>query len=141
MKKEGGLTIKINFTNRWLYTLIAVGIIAIIGVGVYAATYSPSGAGHPYTEISTCGPNQILKMNSNGTNWSCANSVGTTPVYLLNNCCVHGSTGLQSSMTTSPTCPKVSDYIAYCPVEPCLDPCPFVCRDGITCSNSPLGYV
>jgi len=72
MKKRRGLTINIHLTNRWLYTFIAVGILAIIGVGVYAATYSASGAGHPYTELSTCSANQFLKMNSAGNAWTCA---------------------------------------------------------------------
>ena len=52
MKKRG--KINSHISNRLLYTLIAVGILVLIGVGVYAATYTPSGAGHPYTEISTC---------------------------------------------------------------------------------------
>jgi hypothetical protein len=71
MKKKRGRTIniKINFSNRWLYFLITLGILAIVGVGVWAVSYSPSGAGHPYTEISTCAENQILKMN-NGE-WTC----------------------------------------------------------------------
>jgi len=75
MKKKRGFSI--NLTNRWLYTLIAIGILVLVGVGVYAATYSTSGAGHPYTEISTCGANQILKMNPAGTNWTCGNDIDT----------------------------------------------------------------
>jgi hypothetical protein len=73
MSKKRGKSIKINInlSNRWLYTLILIGILAAVGVGIYAATYSPSGAGHPYTEISTCGANQILKMNSAGNAWEC----------------------------------------------------------------------
>lgn len=58
--------------NRFLYSLITFGILIAIGVGVYATTYTASGAGHPYTEISTCAANQILKMNSTGTAWECA---------------------------------------------------------------------
>ncbi len=69
MKKN---SVKINISNRWLYALITVGILTILGVGVYAATYSASGAGHPYTEISTCDANQILRMKSDGTGWECA---------------------------------------------------------------------
>jgi len=49
--KRKGLTIKINLTNRWLYTFILIGILAVVGVGVYAATYSASGAGHNANEI------------------------------------------------------------------------------------------
>ena len=75
MSKKRGKSIKINinFSNRWLYTLILIGILAIIAVGVYAATYSPSGAGHPYTEISTCADGQILKMS--GGAWICGDDV------------------------------------------------------------------
>jgi hypothetical protein len=65
------INIKINLSNRWLYTLIVIGILIAGGVGVYSATYSSSGAGHPYTEISTCGANQILKMNAAGNAWTC----------------------------------------------------------------------
>jgi hypothetical protein len=68
MKKE---VKKMNFNNRLLYSLIALGILGIFAVGIYAATYSTSGAGHPYAEISTCGANQILKMDSGGTAWTC----------------------------------------------------------------------
>jgi len=78
MKKKRGLKVNIHLTNRWLYTFIAIGILAAIGVGVYAATYSPSGAGHPYTEISTCSANQILKMNSAGNAWECGSDTGIT---------------------------------------------------------------
>jgi len=81
-KKKRGLNklrkfnIQIHLTNRWLYTFIALGILAIIGVTVYAVTYPASGAGHPYTEISTCGANKILKMNADGTAWTCGDDVG-----------------------------------------------------------------
>ena len=80
MKKKRGkgkqtIQVTINLTNRWLYTLIAIGILAILGVGVYAATYTASGAGHPYTEISTCGNGQILKMS--GGAWACGTDVDT----------------------------------------------------------------
>jgi hypothetical protein len=68
-----GRKIQINFSNRWFYTFIALGIILIISVGVYATTYTTSGAGHPYTEISTCTFNgQILKMVDGA--WACADA-------------------------------------------------------------------
>ncbi len=76
MKKKRG--VNIYFTNRWLYTFIVIGILIAIGVGVYAATYTASGAGHPYTEISTCGANEVLKMNSAGTAWTCASDTAST---------------------------------------------------------------
>jgi len=77
MNKKRGKSIKINInmSNRVLYTLIIIGILAIVGVSVYAATYTASGAGHPYTEISTCGANQVLKMNPAGTAWECGTAL------------------------------------------------------------------
>ena len=77
MKKRKGLTINIHLSNRLSYTLIVIGILITVGIGVYAATYTASGAGHPYTEISTCGANQILKMNAAGNAWSCADMPAT----------------------------------------------------------------
>lgn len=71
--KKRGLEVHIHLTNRWLYTFIAIVILLAIGVGVYAVTYTASGAGHSYNEISTCGANQILQMNSAGTAWTCTN--------------------------------------------------------------------
>jgi len=53
MKKGKGLTLKINLSNRWLYTFIFIGILAIIAVGVYAyGTNNPSSFGHSSGEIS-----------------------------------------------------------------------------------------
>ena len=67
-----------QINNRLLYSLIVFGILIAVCVGVFAASYVASGAGHPYTEISTCGANQVLKMNSAGTAWTCASDVGVT---------------------------------------------------------------
>jgi len=41
----------INFSKRWLYTLIAIGILAIIGIGVYAV----AGVSHSPEEIEGLG--------------------------------------------------------------------------------------
>jgi hypothetical protein len=82
-KKRGrNIKININMPNRLLYTLILIGILIAVGVGVYAATYTASGAGHPYTEISTCAANQSLKMNAAGNAWTCSDDVvGITKEY------------------------------------------------------------
>ena len=55
MAKKRGLkiNIKINLTNRWLYTLIAIGILAIVGVGVYAI--DTSQAWHSTDQIEGLG--------------------------------------------------------------------------------------
>jgi hypothetical protein len=103
--KKRGLTIKINLSNRWIYFLITLGILAIIGIGVYATTYTPSGAGHPYTEISTCGANQILKMNSAGDAWTCADdtSGGSSKWTTSGNNIYNSNTGNVGIGTSTPT--------------------------------------
>jgi len=75
MKKRGReINIKINLTNRWLYTLIAIGILAIIGVGVYALTPgvapNPGHSANDMAPPSPCAANQFLKFD--GTNWVCS---------------------------------------------------------------------
>lgn len=75
-KKRGtGSQIKIIFTNRWLYTLIAIGILAIISVGVYAWT-DANGVGHDLSEIQPCEDGQILQTS--GTSWICVDALGGT---------------------------------------------------------------
>jgi len=70
-KKKRGLTIKINLTNRWLYTFIAIGILAIISVGVYAWANPTTGVGHDLSEIEPCAAGKILQTNADGTAWNC----------------------------------------------------------------------
>ncbi|MFA5071664.1 MAG: hypothetical protein WC511_04885 [Candidatus Pacearchaeota archaeon] len=69
MKKGKRVQIKIRFSNRWLYTFIAFGILILAGIGVYATSYTNSNTGHPYTEITTCAEGQFLKV-INGV-WTC----------------------------------------------------------------------
>ena len=53
MKKKRGKRIKINLSNRWLYTFTIFGLLAIVAVGVYAyGTSSPSTFGHSSGELS-----------------------------------------------------------------------------------------
>lgn len=71
--KKRGFEIHIHLTNRWLYTLIAVGILAAIGIGVYAlAPGIIPNPGHNISEVSIpsdCTSGQYLKYD--GTNWKC----------------------------------------------------------------------
>ena len=60
MKKKKGLSIQINFSNRWLYTFIAIGILIIMGVGVYAWANPITGVGHDLSEIDFSGQIQEL---------------------------------------------------------------------------------
>jgi hypothetical protein len=53
MKKGKQINIKINFSNRWLYTFIVFGILIVAGIGVYAYnTGSPTTSGHTWNEIA-----------------------------------------------------------------------------------------
>ena len=50
---KNNFTIKINFSNRVLYTLIAITILIVAGIGVYAyGTGSPTTSGHTGNEIA-----------------------------------------------------------------------------------------
>ena len=52
-KKSKGFTIHIHLSNRWLYTLIAIGLIAVFAVIVYAyGTSNPSTFGHSVGELN-----------------------------------------------------------------------------------------
>ena len=51
MKKKRGIEIKINLSKRWLYTLIVIGILAIIGVGVYAVAVDKDEAWHDESQV------------------------------------------------------------------------------------------
>lgn len=69
MKKKEGFNINVNFSNRWLYTLITIGILMIISVGVYAWANPTTGVGHTHDEIEPCSEGQILQMSEGA--WSC----------------------------------------------------------------------
>jgi hypothetical protein len=53
MKRGKQINIRINFSDRWLYTLIIFGILIVAGIGVYAyGTGSPTTSGHTGNEIA-----------------------------------------------------------------------------------------
>jgi hypothetical protein len=66
--------LQINFTNRWLYTLIVFFSLVVIGVFVYAyGTNDPATFGHSAGELeapSGCSADQFLKWT--GSSWTCA---------------------------------------------------------------------
>lgn len=72
MKKKG-LTIKINFSNRWIYFLITLGIIAIVAVGVYALSPGMKpNPGHDINETAPpadCADGTYLQWT--GSDWAC----------------------------------------------------------------------
>lgn len=59
----------INFSKRWIYTLIVIGILAIVGVGVYASLGAIPDPGHSVDELQPCSDGEILQMS--GDSWSC----------------------------------------------------------------------
>lgn len=70
MKKKKGIEIKINFSKKWFYTLIAIAVLAIIGIGVYAyGTSDPSTFGHSLGEIETCAEGETLQVVDG--EWAC----------------------------------------------------------------------
>jgi len=66
MKKKRGIGIKIKLSNRWFYTLIIFGILAIAGIGVYAYT---GNVGHPSSQIDETDPT-VLTSVKDGVSWS-----------------------------------------------------------------------
>ncbi len=71
MKKRK--SIQINFSNRWLYTFILLGILVIISIGVYALTPGVKpNPGHDLSELGVpagCTSGQVLSWN--GTSLVC----------------------------------------------------------------------
>jgi hypothetical protein len=75
MKKRGKEKgIHLHLSNRLSYTLIAIFILAVVGIGVYALT--PGIVPNPGHDISTvsppspCAASQYLQFN--GDKWKCA---------------------------------------------------------------------
>lgn len=160
MKKKRGLTIKINFSNRWLYTFIVLGILAVIGVGVYAyGTSSPSTFGHSLGEIappSPCTANQILQFA--GTTWTC---VDLPPTVIKNTVQIYQkvNAGCENYCSGSPSTCNVIGLNDFTTASSCLtstcstNQIPGYYRCGTTlscqtyrttpynCSNTPLGYL
>ncbi len=71
MKK--GIQVTFNFSNRATYTFIAVIILLVMGVGIYASSFKNSdGVGHDLTEIGfpTCSEGEFLGIT--GGIWGCS---------------------------------------------------------------------
>jgi hypothetical protein len=69
---------KINFSNRFIFLLITLGILGILAGGVYAISSSGANSGHPISDInppSPCTANQYLQFD--GTNWKCTTLTDT----------------------------------------------------------------
>ncbi len=81
MKNKRGLNINIHLSNRGIYTLIVIGMLAIIAVGVYAV----AGVSHTLDEINlpSCSDSQVLGWN--GGNWSCVDMSDSIDLSNLGN--------------------------------------------------------
>lgn len=90
MKKKKGIEIKINFSEKWFYTLIVIGVLAIVGIGVYAyGTSEPSTFGHSLGEIATCNEGETLQVV--GGEWTCVNGMIFEEKPIFNNGITLGS--------------------------------------------------
>jgi len=139
--KKRGLGIHIHLTNRWLYTFIVLGILAIIGVGVYAyGTSTPSTFGHSSGEIVEADPQVGILTNgkwctSDGSAVNCNSNAPTTlagvRIYKVTN-----SYCTTSGLTDSATCwTRWSGNKAY--------DCSGNLNQAsqIQCPNQPIGYL
>jgi hypothetical protein len=64
-------------SNRLAYTLIAIGILLVVAIGVYAVGAVPN-PGHPISQLQTCDSNGQTLVMSNGA-WTCGTSQSVCP--------------------------------------------------------------
>ena len=100
----GKINFNVSLGYRALYSLIAILMLAIVGVGVYAfGTNSPNTFGYSLGEIappSPCtSPNNFLKFD--GTNWVCADS-GSSSQWMTSGSNIYYSTGRVGIGTNTP---------------------------------------
>jgi len=96
---------KINFSNRFIFFLVTLGILGILAVGVYALT--PGTAPNPGHDISSisppagCSANQYLQFD--GTNWKCATvTVGAPSQWTTSSSNIYYNNGNVGIGTSSP---------------------------------------
>jgi len=67
MKNKRGKKLQINFSNRWLYTFILLGLLIIVAVGISALTAGTKpNPGHSVSEMgvpSECTSGQVITWN------------------------------------------------------------------------------
>jgi hypothetical protein len=151
MKKRGekkrGKTIKINLSNRLLYTILAIGILLIVGVGIYAI--SPGETPDPGHNIQTIGPpegcegGQFLMWQ--GSEWICANAAGLDYNWEYTSwgtCSEACATGTQTRNVWCETNDGQTVDDSYCePPKPATQQsCNTQACTGTHCINCPWGY-
>ncbi|HTZ41900.1 MAG TPA: hypothetical protein VMC07_01685 [Candidatus Omnitrophota bacterium] len=142
------------FNNRLLYSLIALGMIIVAGIGVYAFTLSTAGVkpnpGHWINETAPptgCTAGQVLqwKGDSSGNGgWACVaqSSVtkGTTQIYLVTNqYCT--SAGAVTTISTCSTKGTGTCYGSCCGYYDCNGGTLPTCNTPASCSNTLGGYL
>jgi len=73
MKKKRDITIKLS--NKLFYTLIVIGILAVVGVGVWALGSVPN-PGHSIGELETCEEGESLQVVDG--EWDCVSGVSSS---------------------------------------------------------------
>ena len=69
MKKRGRI-IQIHLSDKFFYTLVAIGILIVVAIGVYAyGTSDPSTFGHSAAELEEADPT-VLASVKDGVAWS-----------------------------------------------------------------------
>ena len=66
-KNSSGINLNIHLSNKVFYSFLAVFIVAVFGVGIYAyGTSNPSDFGHSLGEVDfpSCSDGQVLKYSS-----------------------------------------------------------------------------
>ena len=85
--KKKSINLNIKISNRWLYAIVVLIVLLILGLSVWAyGTNVPSTMGHSFGELEgvqstlpSCSTGQVLQRV--GSSWSCGNlpsaSIGT----------------------------------------------------------------
>ena len=96
--------VNIHLTNRWLYTLIVIGVLVIATVGVYAWANPATGVGHDLSEIQPCAAGKILQTNTGGNGWDCVDMPSATPTTQIDGIYHYRVLNLDISMTCDNLC-------------------------------------
>ena len=71
MKK--GVTI--NLSNKVFYLLLLIlGLFVFAGIAYATLSNTVPNPGHAVSDLQKCGPGEVLKMNSDGSAWTCDTS-------------------------------------------------------------------
>ena len=92
--KKRGVNIHVHLSNRLLYTLITILVLAIIGVSVYAVAGTTPNPGHSLSQLQPCSNGEILKMA--GGVWTCVDGTIAAETDTLQSVVSRGSSTTSS---------------------------------------------